>query len=575
MSLSEDTSSSSDSDPPLLSPTPASGPQMPIPLVSHHSLSTRQNSVTHCVAAVPPLGMPLLGSYILVPVVGSVELHGDLVRGGECRRVSNCPRLRPAEMLLGVGSSAQPVELPPPLLIVSLPGIAWEWVRTALQQLQRQRINDTSPYVLLIEMESPTWVVGATTPSMGFSTHLLQALTPPTPELCPVDIPQTLRKVQLSADSRLGIVGAAESGKSTAARFFINKLLSGITTSVLFVDLDVGHPEFFPCGCVSAVLVRNPLHGHNLTPTSAEDIFGLWYMGDTTVQRIPDLMVHAVHRLVKVLPKGIPLVVCTHGWVEGIGKRITHEVLRCLRIDMVVHFQKDTDTWEADVIADRESGLNMFAASLLPHPPVGHGVPPSAIVSVPFLQQKGTRSFKKDHRTGRDHALLSYLLPMASFVNFVRRAHTHHEDTSVAAYVASLTPLAIATEKLQLLITEDFSSASSSVARTKSQCRPEDIVGTVVGLIGAARPPGSLDCVGIGVVRAVVGGVLHLLTPLSLTQLRVKNVTTLLVGRMTVPSWMRLEPLVLPYVLGSAPTGDEGSRHHFSQKGSKKKRTRT
>lgn len=65
-------------------------------------------------------------------------------------------------------------------------------------------------------------------------------------------------------DSRTLICGGKAVGKSTMFRFLVNKLML-INCGVLCIDLDIGQSEFSIAGCVSAVLIREPLLGPNYT----------------------------------------------------------------------------------------------------------------------------------------------------------------------------------------------------------------------------------------------------------------------------------------------------------------------
>lgn len=68
----------------------------------------------------------------------------------------------------------------------------------------------------------------------------------------------------INKDSKVFICGGKGVGKSTLLRYFVNKLISSYK-QILVIDLDPGQSEFTIAGCISAVLVDEPLLGPNYT----------------------------------------------------------------------------------------------------------------------------------------------------------------------------------------------------------------------------------------------------------------------------------------------------------------------
>ena len=65
-------------------------------------------------------------------------------------------------------------------------------------------------------------------------------------------------------DSRIMLCGGKGVGKSMALRYLVNKLLT-LHATVLVIDLDPGQPEFTVPGCISAILVNEPILGPSYT----------------------------------------------------------------------------------------------------------------------------------------------------------------------------------------------------------------------------------------------------------------------------------------------------------------------
>lgn len=68
----------------------------------------------------------------------------------------------------------------------------------------------------------------------------------------------------IDKNSRIMISGGKGVGKSTLLKYVINRLL-GLYDSVFVIDLDPGQSEFTIPGCVSGVIVREPIFGPSFT----------------------------------------------------------------------------------------------------------------------------------------------------------------------------------------------------------------------------------------------------------------------------------------------------------------------
>jgi hypothetical protein len=127
-------------------------------------------------------------------------------------------------------------------------------------------------------------------------------------------------------------LGQANLGKSTLARFVVNRLLNKFPR-VAFLECDVGQTEFTPPGILSLNVVDQPLTGppftHQRDPVIAH------YFGEYTPSVQPEYYVRLVHSLVKFYREklkpehpNLPLVVNTCGWLRDLGAALALDILR-------------------------------------------------------------------------------------------------------------------------------------------------------------------------------------------------------------------------------------------------------
>ena len=130
------------------------------------------------------------------------------------------------------------------------------------------------------------------------------------------------------------VYGGKNSGKSTMAQFMANALLHTLqqrrnpdrpeVRSVAFLETDVGQCEFTPCGMVGFTLLEAP----HLGPPTCSPAGGVqlrkWFYGDKSCEGDPTYLDAILRAAVEwyretLAPRGIPLVINTPGWVQGLG----------------------------------------------------------------------------------------------------------------------------------------------------------------------------------------------------------------------------------------------------------------
>lgn len=130
--------------------------------------------------------------------------------------------------------------------------------------------------------------------------------------------------------SRTVIAGGKSVGKSTTARYIVNKLLAK-TRAIVFIDLDPGQAEFTPAGCISLNVVEEPLLGPNFTHLKTP--YYQLYLGSSDVIRCLTHYLEGVKKLVDRIGEDtrlshLPIVVNTMGFCKGIGADIINYVIK-------------------------------------------------------------------------------------------------------------------------------------------------------------------------------------------------------------------------------------------------------
>lgn len=126
------------------------------------------------------------------------------------------------------------------------------------------------------------------------------------------------------------LAGSKSTGKSTLTRILANRLLTSSSdlTSIAYLDLDPGQPEFSPPGTISLTHLHTPLLGpsftHALTPTR------IHHTGYTTPKDDPGHYIRSTLDLLlthRQTNPTTPLLINTTGWTKGLGLELLHDIL--------------------------------------------------------------------------------------------------------------------------------------------------------------------------------------------------------------------------------------------------------
>eukprot|EP00397_Hematodinium_sp_SG-2012_P043689 GEMP01048626.1.p1 GENE.GEMP01048626.1~~GEMP01048626.1.p1 ORF type:complete len:531 (+),score=109.83 GEMP01048626.1:23-1594(+) len=137
------------------------------------------------------------------------------------------------------------------------------------------------------------------------------------------------------------VMGAKGVGKSTFARYCVNRLLN-THSQVCYIDTDIGQPEFTAPGVVSLTVVNRPLlyteGAYSGLLRSAETQYS-YFIGAATPSANPLLYLDAIRKVAERYHRDfahVPLVLNTMGWVAGLGIHMVNTILDITKVEVVV-----------------------------------------------------------------------------------------------------------------------------------------------------------------------------------------------------------------------------------------------
>ncbi|TKS76649.1 Polynucleotide 5'-hydroxyl-kinase NOL9 [Collichthys lucidus] len=331
------------------------------------------------------------------------------------------------------------------------------------------------------------------------------------------------------------VCGTKNVGKSTFIRILINTLLNH-TTSVDYLEGDLGQTEFTPAGCLSLSTVREPLLGppftHQCTPEH------MIYYGQSSCESDLDRYLESLKSLWRRRPQSreAPVIINTMGWVKGFGFQLLVDMIRFFPLSHVVQLGHGGTTQCAALSPE----FLRTAHGHQTHPPAqtamdefteSHSPPRSythLIVQAEF-QGVGRQGTAKHQRTNehRELSLLAYLSQLQSpDPGPVRPLH------SLTPYQVPHTAVALGVIHCEVVPSHMFYAANASLV---GLCCLGEKVTSRGGPVMLSQAP-ICPCVGFGVLRGVdmARGLYFLLTPVDPSILR--KVNCLLLGAISLPS---------------------------------------
>ncbi|OSD01689.1 hypothetical protein PYCCODRAFT_1445437 [Trametes coccinea BRFM310] len=360
--------------------------------------------------------------------------------------------------------------------------------------------------------------------------------------------------------------GPKNAGKSTFARFLLNRLLSRYRR-VAYLECDLGQSEFAPGGLVSLNVVEQPVFGPPFSHPSIP--FSAHYIGAASPRSSPSHYLDSIQALIQQyeldvqnapldedqaedeqgrIVSSIPLVVNTMGWTKGLGADLARKVE-----DIVS--PSDVFALMGTSAEDEQPYAVPTAMNSGPGGPRVHtieSVPPSPSAS---------------HYTAADHrniAILSYFHAV-----FPHQPPSSPYASPVAVSWNTALPLCaqppyevdwkVAFDKLVLtgagmedIVPEEVPTALNCAVVGLVSCEPgtldsevpaDDVPPRLPYEQGASPPlPSASRCLGLALVRAISPSPktsLQLLTPVPSALLHSARV--LVMGELQLPVWGMLD----------------------------------
>ncbi|XP_071333409.1 polynucleotide 5'-hydroxyl-kinase NOL9 [Trachinotus anak] len=435
-----------------------------------------------------------------------------------------------------------------------------KYLSSASQKKLLKRVTAQSSIILLEPMETPL------TRFLSSFTDLSELFSPPMSELMSavldtplnglgmVPLVSTIEGLKMSKsyrDALNTVVGACRGdmdgcavilvcgtknvGKSTFIRTLINTLLNH-TTSVDYLEGDLGQTEFTPAGCLSLSTVREPLLGppftHQRTPEH------MIYYGQSSCESDLDRYLESLKSLWRRRPQSreTPVVINTMGWVRGFGFQLLVDMIRFFPVSHVVQLGHGGSTHCPPLTPE----FLRTAHGCQTHPPAqtaldefteSHSPPRSythLIVQSEF-QGAGSQGTAKHQRSNehRDLSLLAYLSQVQPpDPGPVRPLH------SLTPYQVPHSAVALGVIHCEVVPSHMFYAANASLV---GLCCLGEKIASRGGPVLLSQAP-ICPCVGFGVLRGIdmVRGLYFLLTPVDPSILR--KVNCLLLGAVSLPS---------------------------------------
>ncbi|XP_022618808.1 polynucleotide 5'-hydroxyl-kinase NOL9 [Seriola dumerili] len=435
-----------------------------------------------------------------------------------------------------------------------------KYLSSASQKKLLKKVMSHSSIILLEPMETPL------TRFLSSFTDLSELFSPPMSELMSavldtplnglgmVPLGSTIEGLKMSKSYRdalnavvsacrgdmdgcavILVCGTKNVGKSTFIRTLVNILLNH-TTSVDYLEGDLGQTEFTPAGCLSLSTVREPLLGppftHQCTPEH------MIYYGQSTCESDLDRYLETLKALWRRRSQSreTPVIINTMGWVRGFGFQLLVDMIRFFPVSHVVQLGHGGTTHCPPLTPEflrtahgcqthppAQTALDEFTESHTPPRSYTH-----LIVQSEF-QGVGSQGTAKHQRSNehRELSLLAYLSQLQPpDPGPVRPLH------SLTPYQVPHTAVALGVIHCEVVPNHMFYAANASLV---GLCCLGEKIASRGGPVLLSQAP-ICPCVGFGVLRGIdmVRGLYFLLTPVDPSVLR--KVNCLLLGAISLPS---------------------------------------
>ncbi|GJQ82962.1 hypothetical protein Trydic_g5961 [Trypoxylus dichotomus] len=317
------------------------------------------------------------------------------------------------------------------------------------------------------------------------------------------------------------ICGGKGVGKSTVLRYITNSLLRKYS-QVLVIDLDPGQSEFTVPGCVSAVIIKEPIFGPSFTHLQVPEKCVFVENVDVTLD--PNLYIKCVKELLKQSEnfKGMPTLINYMGYTHSYGINIASTIVTyvlptiLLQINSVQQSKNFEKNLTTDVVIEYS---DMFGSS------------ETTTLTYQFIiinsMSDGLSSWQAQGRTTREMCILSYFSQVVD-------ESLSLTSKKVSLYKISLSDITLVCNNLKTI---DAKLAAFNAS--------------LVVLCTLTDTDNIYNCHGWGIVRGINEEILVLITPVDESTL--ETITHLAIGSITLPaSVLMYEDAnvgLVPYVL--------------------------
>ena len=356
------------------------------------------------------------------------------------------------------------------------------------------------------------------------------------------------------------ICGGKNVGKSTFARYLMNKLLN-TQKPLCYLETDVGQSEFTPPAVLSLTKVETPIFAPPFLHLSKPE--RAFFFGEVSPKDRPSTYVQLIHILYEYYNRycqEMPLIVNTCGWVKGMGVRILLDIIRIVQPSHVIQINSESQPIKNLPLLNEEFLLSEEGWS--------HRVDENSSLPSPQIYQ--LVAFENTVEMTKGPGLVASELRSLSFLSYFGSPQSDSSNLSIPEYI------------LKYCTVYSISLANLHLCSVCDDICPGDIlhsvIGSVVGLVKKDEElSGCIDlkntdglplhriqygeCVGLGIVRNVdaVKQLLYIITPESLEVL--KTVQVLVKGRLEILDCLYKKQTYgkLPYVTSEFTYNHRGS----------------
>ncbi|KAL1495969.1 hypothetical protein AB1Y20_014610 [Prymnesium parvum] len=364
------------------------------------------------------------------------------------------------------------------------------------------------------------------------------------------------------------LCGARNQGKSSFARFLLNRLLHERGGEVAFLECDVGQPEFSPPGMAALHLIAQPVLGG---PT--QHMLPLWkgrFVGAVAPNIEPEVYVKSVLQLLEEYREGWgaaprpPLLINTCGWVSGLGLQMLADIVAAASPTHLV-------------VLDKSPAMPSLPLHSLGVGP-GYSLQPEVLYLPGLPSSPAARSWSTlissapPASESRALRLLAYFSALPAGVRTLPGAIDGYERPAWQLAISALLrrpPLCVPLRRLTIR----FPPSACHAEYPSDAVLLELLNGRLVGLLRSPRsgaPTEECACEGLAIVRSVdaAAGLLYLLTPVA--EERMVGIDALALGALELPVAMLLptactgpSPYITADALRSAGAGAMQSRNNI------------